>query len=356
MPTVLITTIPRSPRSGAAKRASMTLRRRSVARGKRRTTSPGPAHTVPHGDARSKTAGLLRAVGLVVLLSVLVSCSNDDADIADTTARGAAGDLGPQRPRLQRRDGCVISGRVQYHDLRACFPVTSDGVTYPAVVAGLNGDAHWCDRSSAPHRQPCDGGAPSAVAVTTSASPTSTAARPSVFRRQEKSQRSTRQSSSRSTPRTGAPLHPLLDPRPARYTSTAPGRLEPTIDRRLRTLAMTSTTIRGRSSGVTWTLLSRTRVRPFAPHTMVCRTPSRRPRVVTTRLTWASADRRGRYLDDSPQHPTRIAPGQRLLREWCWILTLTEHLVDGHLGRGGAGGNRTPVRQPVDEPATTIPG
>src|SRR5918994_1545880 len=27
----------------------------------------------------------------------------------------------------------------------------------------------------------------------------------------------------------------------------------------------------------------------------------------------------------------------------------------GILGRGGAGGNRTPVRQPVDEPATTIP-
>jgi hypothetical protein len=30
-------------------------------------------------------------------------------------------------------------------------------------------------------------------------------------------------------------------------------------------------------------------------------------------------------------------------------------LVDGSFGRGGAGGNRTPVRQPVDEPATTIP-
>ena len=35
---------------------------------------------------------------------------------------------------------------------------------------------------------------------------------------------------------------------------------------------------------------------------------------------------------------------------------LAKHLVDGHFRRGGAGGNRTPVRQPVDEPATTIPG
>jgi hypothetical protein len=31
-------------------------------------------------------------------------------------------------------------------------------------------------------------------------------------------------------------------------------------------------------------------------------------------------------------------------------------LVDAHLGRRGAGGNRTPVHQPVIEPATTIPG
>ena len=36
-------------------------------------------------------------------------------------------------------------------------------------------------------------------------------------------------------------------------------------------------------------------------------------------------------------------------------LTLAKVLVDGHFLRGGAGGNRTPVHQPVDEPATTIP-
>src|SRR6185436_18255069 len=33
----------------------------------------------------------------------------------------------------------------------------------------------------------------------------------------------------------------------------------------------------------------------------------------------------------------------------------TKHLVDGHLGGGGAGGNRTPVHQAVTARATTIP-
>src|SRR6478609_11346845 len=46
----------------------------------------------------------------------------------------------------------------------------------------------------------------------------------------------------------------------------------------------------------------------------------------------------------------------RLRRLRCWILILTKALVDGHLGRGGAGGNRTPVHRPMEARATTIPG
>jgi hypothetical protein len=36
-------------------------------------------------------------------------------------------------------------------------------------------------------------------------------------------------------------------------------------------------------------------------------------------------------------------------------LIAAKALVDAHFGRRGAGGNRTPVHQPVNEPATTIP-
>jgi len=42
-----------------------------------------------------------------------------------------------------------------------------------------------------------------------------------------------------------------------------------------------------------------------------------------------------------PWSATRCSGSQR----WCWISTPTKALVDGHLGRRGAGGNRTPVHQ-----------
>jgi len=62
---------------------------------------------------------------------------------------------------------------------------------------------------------------------------------------------------------------------------------------------------------------------------------------------------------DSPQQRTHKTPCQRgskaFRRGRCWIVALTKPLVDAHLGRGGAGGNRTPVHQSVGGTATTIP-
>jgi hypothetical protein len=67
----------------------------------------------------------------------------------------------------------------------------------------------------------------------------------------------------------------------------------------------------------------------------------------------------------SPLRDVREAPGQHALRDGRGnpppSAKSAKHLVDRCFWRRwswgcGAGGNRTPVRQPVDEPATTIPG
>jgi hypothetical protein len=54
---------------------------------------------------------------------------------------------------------------------------------------------------------------------------------------------------------------------------------------------------------------------------------------------------------ENPQVKMReVADGESVA-----LVTFAKDLVDGHFSRGGAGGNRTPVHQPTDETATTIP-
>jgi hypothetical protein len=62
------------------------------------------------------------------------------------------------------------------------------------------------------------------------------------------------------------------------------------------------------------------------------------------------------------QTPPSVTHTKHLVRDLtppkrspCRISTPAKALVDAHLGRRGAGGNRTPVHQPVDDHATTVP-